>query len=64
MPENTQEMTKDEFRAFVNANLWEWLSDRSRSLEAHLLGLEEWVHLEYNKAVTLSKKNATPIVNK
>lgn len=64
MPENNQDMTKDEFRAFVDANLWEWLSDRSRSLEAHLLGLEEWVHLEYNKAVTLAKKKSTTTVDK
>jgi hypothetical protein len=43
-------MTKAEFKEFVEENLWPWLSNSPRTLESHLLGLEEWATREYNKA--------------
>lgn len=49
-------MTKQEFLSFLQENLFPWLSDRNRPLEAHLLGVEEWVTAEFNRAVKESDK--------
>ena len=52
-----REITKDEFIKWMQLNLFCWLSDRSRSLTAHLLGVEEWARIEFNRAYKKEKNN-------
>ena len=49
MPDQTEHvLTKQEFLDYLQKNLHPWLSNRPRSLEAHLLGIEEWAEKTYN----------------
>lgn len=49
--EETQEkmISKEEFLEWFNKNYKSWSPDRTRSLAAHLLGVEEFSNMEFNR---------------
>lgn len=44
-----KQMTFEEFKQYLEKELFSWISKRDRSLGAYLLSVEEWAMLEYNR---------------
>lgn len=42
-------MSFEEFKRYLEKELYPWLSHRDRSLSSHILGVEDWARGEYNR---------------